>query len=36
MLQKLQKWQKIDYKVRARQTYKLTEAPDFEFSHEYG
>ena len=36
MLQKLQKWQKIDYKVRAGRPYKLTEDPDFEFSREYG
>ena len=35
ILQKQQKGQKIDCKVR-RQTYKLTEDPDFEFSHEYG
>ena len=35
MLKKLQKCKKIDYGAR-RQTYKLTEDPDFEFTHEYG
>ena len=35
MLQKLQKSEKNWLYGARRQTYKLTEDPDFEFSHEY-